>query len=237
MYRVGDLVRYRTDGELEFLGRIDHQVKIRGFRVELGEVEEALSRLPGVEAAVVLARANPLDNHLAAYVVPRLETAILREGLRSRLPEYMVPTAFVFMEALPLTPNGKVDRRALAKLPLEAGPRDGDGFVAPRNPVEEQMAEIWADVLGIERVGIHDTFWDLGGHSLLATRVLSRLYESLGVELPLKTLFEHPTVAELAEAMGQTLLTAGGEEVDRFLAELEGLSKDELQELLRQESL
>ncbi len=239
MYRVGDLVRYRPDGELEFLGRLDHQVKIRGFRVELGEVEETLSRLPGVEAAVVLAR----EGSLAAYVVPRLEVTAgagagaLRDGLRAKLPEYMVPTAFVFLDALPLTPNGKVDRRALAKLPLDAGPLEDGGYVAPRNPVEEQMAEIWADVLGIEKVGIHDTFWDLGGHSLLATRVLSRLYGSLGVELPLQTLFEHPTVAELAEAMGRSLLTTGGEEVDRFLADLEGLSEEELQELLRQQSL
>ncbi len=185
MYRVGDLVRHRTDGELEFLGRIDNQVKIRGFRVELGEVEEALSRLPGVEAAVVLARAEHGANSLAAYVAPPLETAALREGLRQRLPDYMVPTAFLFLDSLPLTPNGKVDRRALAKLPLEVGARDGAGFVAPRNAVEQQMADIWADVLGVEKVGVHDTFWDLGGHSLLATRVLSRLYESLGVELPL----------------------------------------------------
>jgi surfactin family lipopeptide synthetase A len=223
---------------MEVLGRIDHQVKVRGFRIELGEIETALAALPGIRQAVVVARDYPSgDRQLAAYVVGEAAAGDLRRSLQERLPDYMVPAAFVTLDALPLTPNGKVDRRALAKLPLEAGPRDGDGFVAPRNPVEEQMAEIWADVLGIERVGIHDTFWDLGGHSLLATRVLSRLYESLGVELPLQTLFENPTVAELSEAMGRSLLTTGGEEVDQFLADLEGLSEEELQELLRLESL
>jgi acyl carrier protein len=148
----------------------------------------------------------------------------------------MVPAVFVFLDALPLTPNGKVNRRALPA--PEADPDAfGTEFVAPRTPLEEQIAEVWAAVLGMEKVGLDDTFWDLGGHSLLATRVLSRLYEALGVELPLQTLFEHPTLVDFAETVGQAILASGGEEVDRFLEELEGLSEEEIRELLREESL
>jgi amino acid adenylation domain-containing protein len=233
MYRVGDLVRYRPDGRLEFLGRIDHQVKIRGFRVELGEVEAALARLPGVEGAAVLARQETGDTRLVAYVAAApaasLTPAALREALRERLPEFMVPSAFVFLTALPLTPNGKVNRRALP--PPDAGAEaSGADFVAPRTPLEALLAEIWSDVLEIEKVGIDDPFWDLGGHSLLATRVLARLLDSTGVELPLQALFEHPTVRQLAEAVGHQLLADGGDEVDEYLAELEGVFEPETQE-------
>ncbi len=228
MYRVGDLVRYRPDGRLEFLGRIDHQVKIRGFRVELGEVEAALARLPGVEGAAVLARQESGDTRLVAYVAvasaaasAALTPAALREALRERLPEFMVPSAFVFLDALPLTPNGKVNRRALPQ-PDAAAETSGAEYVAPRTPLEELLAEIWTAVLEVERVGIDDPFWDLGGHSLLATRVLARLLDATGVELPLQALFEHPTVRQLAEAVGRQLLDDGGDEVDEYLAELEG---------------
>jgi amino acid adenylation domain-containing protein len=233
MYRVGDLVRYRPDGVLEFLGRIDHQVKIRGFRVELGEVEAALARLPGVESAAVLARQETGDTRLVAYVAAAPEASLtpaaLREALRERLPEFMVPSAFVFLAALPLTPNGKVNRRALP-LPDKAAETSGAEHVAPRTPLEALLAEIWSAVLGIETVGIDDAFWDLGGHSLLATRVLARLLDSTGVELPLQALFEHPTVRQLAEAVGNQLLDDGGDEVDEYLAELEGVFEPETQE-------
>jgi amino acid adenylation domain-containing protein len=233
MYRVGDLVRYRPDGRLEFLGRIDHQVKIRGFRVELGEVEAALARLPGVEGAAVLARQETGDTRLVAYVAAApaasLTPAALREALRERLPEFMVPSAFVFLAALPLTPNGKVNRRALP--PPDAGAEtSGADFVAPRTPLEALLAEIWSAVLEIAAVGIDDPFWDLGGHSLLATRVLARLLDATGVELPLQALFEHPTVRQLAEAVGHQLLDDGGDEVDEYLAELEGVFEQETQE-------
>jgi acyl-coenzyme A synthetase/AMP-(fatty) acid ligase/acyl carrier protein len=240
LYRTGDLTRYRTDGSLEYLGRIDHQVKVRGFRIELGEVEAALNRLPGVETAVVMAREDGGEQRLVAYLVgapgEEMTTAGLRQSLRQRLPEHMVPTAFVVLKSLPLTPNGKVDRRALPA--PGASPQTGrPEIVAPRTPLEAQVAEIWTAVLNVDEVGIHDTFWDLGGHSLLATRVLARLYEALGVELPLQTLFEHPTLVELAAAVGQTLLSSGGEDVEQFLAELEELSEEEVRELLREESL
>jgi acyl carrier protein len=240
LYRTGDLVRLRPSGEIEFLGRIDQQVKLRGFRIELGEIEAALNGLPGVATSAVMVREETGEKRLVAYVVGAPDASPapneLREGLRGRLPEYMVPAVFVFLDALPLTPNGKVNRRALPA--PEADPDAfGTEFVAPRTPLEEQIAEVWAAVLGMEKVGLDDTFWDLGGHSLLATRVLSRLYEALGVELPLQTLFEHPTLVDFAETVGQAILASGGEEVDRFLEELEGLSEEEIRELLREESL
>jgi amino acid adenylation domain-containing protein len=205
LYRTGDLARYRPDGVLEFLGRIDHQVKVRGFRIEPGEVESALAGVPGVEAAAVMAREDgALGTHLAAWVVAkgggRLEVAALRAALRERLPEYMVPTVWRLLDALPRTANGKVDRRALLGLAGgagEAAPADL-GFLAPRGPVEEVVAAIFAEVLGLERVGAHDDFFALGGQSLLATRVVSRLRRAFAVEPEVRTLLERPTVEALA---------------------------------------
>jgi amino acid adenylation domain-containing protein len=195
LYRTGDLVRRRPDGELEFLGRFDHQVKIRGFRVELGEIEAALLALPGVREAVVMAREDlPGEQRVVAYLAPELPAG-LRERLRERLPDYMIPAAFVVLPRLPLTPNGKVDRRALPAPEWEAKEA---GWVAPRTPAEELLAGIWSNVLRIGRVGVHDDFFSLGGHSLLATQVVSRVREVCAVELPLRRLFEGPTVAELA---------------------------------------
>ncbi len=204
LYRTGDLARYRPDGNLEFLGRIDDQAKIRGFRVEPGEVEAVLREHPTVrEGAVVVREIVPGEKRLVAYVVPARELAPpvgeLRGFLKEKLPEYMVPSAFVVLDALPLTPNGKVDRRALPAPDYQSRPELGGTFVAPGTPVEETLAGIWAEVLGLERVGVHDDFFELGGHSLLATRVVSRLRDALRVELPLRCLFETPTVAELAE--------------------------------------
>jgi amino acid adenylation domain-containing protein len=195
MYRTGDRVRWRPDGRIEFLGRMDQQVKVRGYRIELGEIEAALLARGGVrEAVVVLHQAPSGDRRLVGYVVGEdADAAGLRDALKAELPDYMVPAALVRLDALPLTPNGKLDRRALPAPELEA-----DGYVAPRTPAEEVLAAIWAEVLGAPRVGVHDGFFDLGGHSLLATRVVSRVREAFRVELPLRALFEAPTVAELA---------------------------------------
>jgi acyl carrier protein len=205
LYRTGDLVRYLADGSLEFLGRLDQQVKLRGFRIEPGEIEAALTRHPGVREAAVVMRAQPSgDKRLVAYFVPRQEpgpsVGELRNLLRAGLPEYMVPTAFVALAALPLTPSGKLDRGALPA-PEWVRPDLEDGFVAPRSTVEARLAEIWAGILGIEAVGVHDDFFALGGHSLLATQVVSRLRATLQVELPLRTIFEEPTIAGLARAL------------------------------------
>jgi len=212
LYKTGDLVRYRADGNIEFLGRVDHQVKVRGFRVELGEIEVALSQHPAVGEAVVLAREDG-NKRLVGYVVPEGEQSpgvtALRGFLRGRLPEYMIPSAFVVLESLPLTPSGKVDRRALPA-PDGARPELEAVYVAPRTPMEELLANIWAQVLGIGRVGVHDNFFELGGHSLLATQLISRLHEAFQVELPLRDLFESPTVAALAECVEEAQQTAQG---------------------------
>ena len=210
LYRTGDRVRWRPDGNLEFLGRLDQQVKLRGFRIELGEVEAVLGQHPQVRQAVVLLREDhPDDKHLVAYVVSREEEAPepgqLRDFLRDKLPEYMVPSAFVVLPRLPLTTNGKVDRRALPP-PDRNRPELDQTYVAPRTPVEELLAALWAEALGVERVGIHDNFFARGGHSLLATRVLSRVQQACGVELPLRALFETPTIAGLALAIVERLL-------------------------------
>jgi surfactin family lipopeptide synthetase A len=203
LYKTGDLARYRPDGLLEFVGRLDHQVKIRGYRIELGEVEACLRQHPAVREAVVVAREDkPGDQRLVAYVVanqpPGPSTSDLRGFLQAKLPSYMVPAAFVALPALPLTPNGKVDRRALPA-PDQVRLAPDDALVAPRTPVEEALAGIWADVLGLTQVGIHDNFFELGGHSLLATQVIARLQAAFQVELPLRSLFEAPTVADLAK--------------------------------------
>ena len=205
LYRSGDLARRRPDGELEYVGRADHQVKIRGYRIELGEIEASLARHPQVRESVVIVREDRGgDPRLVAYIVPRTvpgpTSPGLRRHLKQTLPDYMVPAVFVPLAALPLTENGKVDRRAL---PAPGGSRpDLDGaFVAPRTEIEERVAAIWAAVLDLDEVGVHDNFFDLGGHSLLATRAISRIRDAFGVDLPLRPLFENPTVAGLAECV------------------------------------
>ncbi len=202
LYRSGDLARRRPDGEVDYVGRADHQVKIRGFRIELGEIESALLRHPDVREAVVLAReGREGDRRLVAYLAPSGEaaptSAELREWLGPKLPGYMIPSAFLAIRALPLTEHGKVDRAAL--LALDAGEAVGRAaYVAPRDEAEEKVAGAWAAVLGVERVGALDHFFDLGGHSLLATQVASRLRDAFGVEVPVRLLFDAPTVAGLA---------------------------------------
>ncbi|MFP2930911.1 amino acid adenylation domain-containing protein, partial [Pyxidicoccus sp. 3LG] len=199
LYRTGDLVRWRADGSLEFMGRADEQVKVRGFRIEPGEIEAALLRHPDVREAVVLAREDgPGGKRLVAYVVPHVPAAALRDFLQALLPEHMVPSAFVPLEALPLTPNGKVDRKALPAPGAGATVAHEEGSVAPRTETERRVAAIWSELLGVAPIGVEDNFFELGGHSLLATQAISRLRESFGVEVPLQRLFEEPTVAALA---------------------------------------
>ena len=201
MYRTGDRARWRADGTVEFLGRVDHQLKVRGFRVEPGEIESVLARHPGVTQSVVVAREDvPGSARLVAYVVPRHDAVLsmdaLRDFARRSLPEHLVPSAMVSLAALPLTPNGKVDRKAL---PAPEGARDTvREYVAPRTETERLLAELWSSLLGVERVGVDDDFFALGGHSLLATRAASRIRESFGVDLPLRELFESATPASLA---------------------------------------
>jgi amino acid adenylation domain-containing protein len=205
LYKTGDLARYLQDGNIEFLGRLDNQVKIRGYRIELGEIEATLERHPAIRQAVTLAREDTAgDRRLVAYCVPHHgflpDMHELRSFLQTQLPDYMVPSTFVVLEALPMMPNGKVHRQALPA-PDQARPSLCEAFVAPQTPTEELLAGIWASVLGIEAVGIHDNFFALGGHSLLAMRVLSRLRKTFQVEIPLRALFDTPTVASLARCV------------------------------------
>ncbi|HEV2735235.1 MAG TPA: amino acid adenylation domain-containing protein, partial [Longimicrobiaceae bacterium] len=215
MYRSGDRARWTAAGVLEFLGRVDDQVKVRGFRIEPGEVEAALERHPEVREAVVVVREDePGDRRLVGYVVPAdgaVAASALRGWLGERLPEYMVPSAVVVLERFPLTPSGKVARRAL---PAPDGADQAAEYVAPRTPTEETLAAVWAEVLRRERVGAHDDFFALGGHSLLATRVVSRLRAALGVELELRTLFEAPTLAGLAERVDALLAADAAREAE-----------------------
>lgn len=204
LYKTGDLVRYLGDGKIEFLGRIDHQVKIRGFRIELGEIEATLRQCPLVREAVVVTREDVVgDQRLVAYIVaidPNLSHTELRSFLKQHLPEYMLPSAFVLMDTLPLTSNGKVNRQALPA-PEQTRPDLEETFVAPRTPAEEILAEIWANILGLEKVGIHDNFFERGGHSLLIVQLFARLRTAFQVDLPFQTLFDAPTVATFAERL------------------------------------
>ncbi|MEH2192519.1 MAG: amino acid adenylation domain-containing protein [Nostoc sp.] len=207
LYKTGDLARYLSDGNIEFLGRIDHQVKIRGFRIELGEIEAVLSQHPRLIQTLVIAREDvPGDKQLVAYIVPNPEQIPsqmeLRRFLETRLPEYMVPGFFVFLESLPLNPNGKIDRRALPA-PDISDIRLLSNFVPPQNATEEVLAGIWVKVLRLQEVGIHDNFFELGGHSLLATQVISRVRQAFQIDIPLQVLFENPTIATLAQVFTQ----------------------------------
>ena len=207
LYKTGDLARYLPDGNIEFLGRIDNQVKIRGFRIETGEIESVLNTHPLVNQTLVIVREDiPGDKRLVAYLVTNesLTTKQLREFLKSKLPEYMVPSAFVTLDSLPLTPNGKVDKKALPAPDLSSINLENN-FVPPSNSTEEILVNIWADLLSFKKVGIHDNFFELGGHSLLATQVISRARQVFSVEISLKSLFEKPTISGLSDSI-QTLL-------------------------------
>ncbi|MCP4663173.1 MAG: AMP-binding protein, partial [bacterium] len=206
LYRSGDLVRWLAEGEIEFLGRIDHQVKIRGLRIELGEISSALARHPAVRDAVVVVREDAGDRRLAAYLVAEGESAPavteLRQTLKETLPEYMVPAAFVVIDALPLTPNGKVDRAALSRRDLPV-PGQVGADLAPRDAVELELVRIWEELLGMRPLGIRSNFFELGGHSLLAVRLMARIRQQFGRDLPLTTLFQEDTVEHLAAVLRQ----------------------------------
>jgi amino acid adenylation domain-containing protein len=208
MYRTGDLARYQPNGEIECLGRIDNQVKVRGFRIELGEIESVLAEFPGAKQNVVLARDDaPGDKRLIAYIAvgqaKPLATDRLREFLKQRLPDYMVPSRFVFLETLPLTPNGKVDRRALP-VPEQVDLTLRSGYVAPRNSMESQLVKIWESVLNMHSVGVKDNFFEQGGHSLLVAKLLRRIEHTFGKKLSMAAIFEAPTVEQQASVLGSS---------------------------------
>jgi acyl carrier protein len=209
LYKTGDLGRYLPDGTIEFLGRLDDQVKIRGFRIELGEIEAVLGQHPAVDETVVVVREDvPGNKRLVAYVVVNQTSAPtvsqLHQFLKQKLPDYMIPSAIVKLEALPLTPNGKVDRRALLALDT-ARPELQSAFVAPRDTLELQLAQIWEDVLNVRPIGVTDNFFTLGGHSLLAVRLIALLQQQFEQNLPLATLFLAPTIEHLASTLGQPM--------------------------------
>jgi amino acid adenylation domain-containing protein len=205
MYRTGDLARYRNDGNLEFLGRIDHQVKIRGFRIELGEIEAVLEQYSGIQQAVVIAREDtPGNKRLVAYYIPQ-DLAVtakskLRQHIGAKLPDYMIPSAFVEISKFPLTPNGKVDRKALPAPSAHDFEAESE-FVAPRNDIERKLAHLWEEILGISPIGITANFFELGGRSVLAARLFTRIFRTFGKELPLSTLFRSPTIQQLADEL------------------------------------
>ncbi len=211
LYKTGDLARALPDGTIEFLGRTDFQIKLRGYRIELGEIETCLAEHPGIQQAIVTAHVNGAgEKYLTAYIVSRDaidEPAGWREFLKERLPDYMIPAALICLPALPLNQNGKIDRAMLPD--PEAYLASNRRYVAPRNPTEEMLTGIWTTILKRDRIGVHDNFFDLGGHSLLATQVMARVRSVFRVELPLRTLFEATTVAQLAEAIESARLLIG----------------------------
>ncbi|ASC71031.1 peptide synthetase [Halomicronema hongdechloris C2206] len=238
LYKTGDLVRYRADGILEYLGRIDHQVKIRGFRIEIGEIESVLSQHPTVSQTVIIARTSDHgDQQLVGYAVPRPEAALstteLRRFLRGKLPEYMVPATIMELEALPLTPNGKVDRRSLP-MPETGRPELKVAYVIPRTETEQAIAAIWRKVLNVEKIGIHDNFFDLGGHSLLMVQVHSQLSELFSSEISLIEMFKLPTISSLADYFSKTKDETSSESMKEIDKEI-NMEKDLLNQLLKRE--
>jgi amino acid adenylation domain-containing protein len=250
LYKTGDKGRFLVDGNIEFLGRIDQQVKVRGYRIELGEIEAVLRQNPVIKEAVVVVRGdNPTEKRLIGYVVCHEKAATvvaeLRNYLREKLPEYMIPSTFMVLDQMPLTANGKINRNALP-VPDQSRPELEETYVAPRNDTEEKVASIWSEVLGIEKIGVHDNFFSLGGHSLLATQVISRVREALQLETPLRTLFESPTVSLFVEAINRTPqkeeaspitkiepTQRGDQNFESLLARLGQLSNEEARRLLR----
>ena len=242
IYYTGDMGRLRPDGLLEFLGRKDEMVKIRGYRIELGAIEAALLDYEGIKATVVVAQELPNgDKRLVAYLVPSSTNmptvSALRKALSQRLPDYSVPSLFVYLDALPLTPNGKIARRALPK-PDNSRPALDTPYAPPRDAYDAQLVAIWEEILAVKGIGIHDNFFELGGHSLLAMQLISRILKDLHLELSLPILFESPTVAKMAEAIvqHQTKLTSE-DELLPLLAELEALSEEKAEQLLAIQAL
>ncbi|MCK5574126.1 MAG: amino acid adenylation domain-containing protein, partial [Bacteroidetes bacterium] len=238
LYKTGDLACYLPDGSIDFVGRIDDQVKVRGFRIELGEIEAVLGLHPAIRDVVVIVREDIAeDKRIVTYVVPRSAespaSSELRSFLREQVPEFMVPSTFVFLDEMPLMPNGKIDRRAL---PVPERSRDDleNVYVAPRDDAEQWLAELSAKLLGVEKVGVHDDFFELGGHSLLATQLISRVRQKFDVEIPLRAIFAAPTVAGLAEKIeGMKKESQGSlEAISEKLKSIENLSQSEVEALL-----
>ncbi|BCL80832.1 hypothetical protein ccbrp13_32970 [Ktedonobacteria bacterium brp13] len=244
LYKTGDRVRYRSDGSLEYLGRLDQQVKVRGYRIELEEIEAVLLQHPAVHECIVLMREDvPGDQRLVAYLVPGERERLfswseMHTWLEERLPEYMLPSHIVTLKELPLSPAGKIDRRNLPP-PSQIAEDENDDLVLPRTPLEEQLAEIWCDVLGDEEIGVYDNFFALGGHSLLAMRLITQVQKKCQVDLPLNILFDAPTIAELAEVIklkqNAQIEQNENEELLRMLNALEELSEDEIRLMLNSE--
>ena len=241
VYRTGDMGRIDSSGCMEHMGRKDFTVMVRGYSVETAEIEMALLEQDHIREAVVVARQDcPGQQRLVAYIVvtgkglPNISQ--LRSTLLDKLPEYMLPSAFIMLDALPVLPNGKLDRRGLPA-PGTARPELENAFTSPRTPVEQALVEIWSDGLSLDQVGIHDNFLELGGDSLFAGQVISRVIKTFRVELPLRFLLEAPTVGDMAVVIGQNQMKqAGQEDLDRMLAELEALSEDQAQRLLTDEN-
>jgi surfactin family lipopeptide synthetase C len=236
LYKTGDLVRRLTDGNLEFIGRIDTQVKIRGFRIELAEIEAVLIQHPDVKQVVVIAREDePGNKYLVAYLISKdnhPSHGTLRTFLKEKLPDYMIPAVFVFLEELPLTPNGKINRRALP-IPDTSQRNLEVNFVAPHTSTQQELAKIWTEILKLQQVGIHDNFFELGGHSLLATQVISRLREAFSLDFSLRYLFENPTIAELAEkVIEEQIEQAENDALAKILSEVDELSQEEVTQQL-----
>jgi amino acid adenylation domain-containing protein len=234
-YNSGDLARFLADGRVEYLGRADHQVKVRGHRIELREIESMLAQHEQVRAAAVVTReAGNGDKQLVAYVVAEDEVTQLREFLKERLPDYMVPAFFVTIDELPLNANGKIDRRQLLELAQDAQPQQSaNEYVAPRTATEEVLTDLWSEVLGVERVGINDDFFTLGGHSLMATQLLSRVQKIFRVELPLRKLFETPTVLGLVDALTLAYGDANAiEDIAQMVRQLRDMSDDDLKQMM-----
>ncbi|RKZ52372.1 MAG: non-ribosomal peptide synthetase, partial [Candidatus Parabeggiatoa sp. nov. 3] len=203
LYKTGDLARYLPDGNIEYLGRIDNQVKMRGFRIELGEIEAVLAQYPAIREVVTIVREDQPDNkRLVAYIVPKEETALtpdeLRPFLKAKLPDYMVPKAFVILEAFPLTPNGKIDRHALPAPEQVFSPTE-ETSIMPQTDMERSIATVWQEVLHVDKVGIYDNFFDLGGHSLLIIQIQAKLQKAFAKQISVVELFEHPTIHALAQ--------------------------------------
>jgi len=240
LYKTGDRVRFLTDGNLDFMGRVDFQVKIRGFRIELGEIENVLLRMPQIKEAIVKAfDTENKDKVLAAYFTSSdgdaPEVAEIRAFLEEHLPDYMIPKVFVALDEMPIDPSGKINRHALPAPDLSAA-RVTTEYVAPRTQTEEILVKIVEEILNIDRVGVHDSFFDLGGHSMMATQVVSRIRDEFDVEISLRTLFEHPTVEGISHAITEAQAANVDEgELNELLDELEGLSEEDIEKLLKNE--
>ena len=231
LYKTGDLGRLLPSGSIEFVGRVDDLVKVRGFRIELGEIAKTIRQHPEINDAFLLALDSDSDSsQIVAYAVPNLRSTIstmeLRSYVRNKLPDYMVPTRFIFLEALPVSPNGKIDRKALPA-PGRSRPELDTPLVDGRTPLEKDLIQIWGEVLELDQIGIHDNFLDLGGNSLAATRIISRVIARFQTEIPLGSLFQSPTVAEMAAVISQYEIKKGENELETILDELESLEEKE----------